>query len=131
MCVGKDECPDDETEATFKNKNITIPATPCFNNYTQDPTYDGYPVYCLLDNLGIALNGVSLFGPSGNAQCDDAVDTESYTFDTCGGHAEPSGTYHYHTAPACLLDQLDDSNDINSDGHSPQIGWAYDGFPGN
>jgi len=129
-CVGKgDICDvgDGITEAVVGDKNITIPATPCISNYT-DSEWDGYPVYCILDSLGIAFNGVALFGPSGNDACDDAIDAEGETFDYCGGHANPDGTYHYHVAPACLLDQLGDSED-SVDGHSPQIGWAYDGFP--
>ena len=41
------------------------------------------------------------------------------------GHAAPGGNYHYHFPPSCLLAQVP----ALSDGHSPQIGWAYDGFP--
>ena len=44
------------------------------------------------------------------------------------GHAQAQGDYHYHWAPACLLEQAKSKNPT-SDGHSPQIGWAYDGFP--
>ena len=56
----------------------------------------------------------------------DAVQMEGDKFDLCGGHSTPinGGKYHYHIAPSCFLDQLDD--DLN--GHSSQIGWTYDGF---
>ena len=33
--------------------------------------------------------------------------------------------YHYHFPPSCLLAQLPPLED----GHSPQIGWSFDGFP--
>ena len=120
---------EDATEAAIYDKSINIPAYPCFNDYVDDSEYEweGYPVYCLLNSLGITLNGVSIFSPSANTECKDAIGQESESFDTCGGHAGPGGLYHYHAAPACLLDQLDDAQD-SVDGHSPQIGWAYGKF---
>jgi len=52
----------------------------------------------------------------------------SLTQDCCSGHSEPSSSiYHYHYPPSCLLAQID--NPYKADGHSPQIGWSYDGFP--
>ena len=57
----------------------------------------------------------------------DAVVEEGGTFDACSGHATGQGDYHYHIAPACLLDQLGGYHDVA--GHSPLIGWAFDGFP--
>eukprot|EP00486_Rosalina_sp_Unknown_P016163 CAMPEP_0201596824 /NCGR_PEP_ID=MMETSP0190_2-20130828/193424_1 /ASSEMBLY_ACC=CAM_ASM_000263 /TAXON_ID=37353 /ORGANISM="Rosalina sp." /LENGTH=364 /DNA_ID=CAMNT_0048057391 /DNA_START=73 /DNA_END=1167 /DNA_ORIENTATION=+ len=131
ICVGKEVCPLNNTESVPTDKNITIPARPCFNDYVDTSQYqwEGFPVYCTLGDLGIALNGVSFFSPTANTQCKDAMTDESNSFDTCGGHAGPTGNYHYHAGPACLIDQLNDSMTVNPDGHSPQIGWAYDGFP--
>lgn len=40
-------------------------------------------------------------------------------------HVQPSGKYHYHGLPTLLLDQYN----LSSNTHSPQIGWAADGFP--
>ncbi len=48
----------------------------------------------------------------------------------CSGHASGvlgGNQYHYHVVPSCLLDQLGDYHGVN--GHSPLIGWAFDGFP--
>merc|ERR1712232_788592 len=45
-----------------------------------------------------------------------------------GCHGSPfttGGTYHCHVPPSCLLRQLGQSDST----HSPQIGWAFDGFP--
>ena len=39
------------------------------------------------------------------------------------GHAEMTGDYHYHFPPSCLLAAIGDM----ASGHSPHIGWAYDG----
>lgn len=36
-----------------------------------------------------------------------------------------AGDYHYHFPASCLETQIGNL----SDGHSPQIGWALDGFP--
>ena len=32
---------------------------------------------------------------------DDAVELEADTFDSCSGHADQQGIYHYHITPAC------------------------------
>ena len=29
----------------------------------------------------------------------DAITYEAYSFDSCGGHASPTGQYHYHVSP--------------------------------
>lgn len=55
---------------------------------------------------------------------------EGDSFDACSGHQSPELEYHYHVAPSCLLDQLGDHPDHrNMSGHSPMVGWAFDGFP--
>lgn len=56
-----------------------------------------------------------------------AVGVEGDTFDFCGGHSSSSTavSYHIHVPPSCLLRQLGAS----ASSHSPQIGWAFDGFP--
>jgi hypothetical protein len=40
-------------------------------------------------------------------------------------HVQPSGGYHYHGLPKPLLKSLG----LKPGSHSPQIGWAADGFP--
>ena len=39
--------------------------------------------------------------------------------------SQGSNSYHCHSAPTCLLQQLGQA----ANAHSPQIGWASDGFP--
>lgn len=82
--------------------------------------------------IGTAINGVSLYSCYGGAdygECLDwdssAINLEGDTFDSCGGHATGFYQYHYHIPPTCLLNALG----ATTDAHSPQIGWAYDGFP--
>jgi hypothetical protein len=90
-------------------------------------------VACSTDAVGIALNGVTILtGAVGGDDCTTFVDVDDITsewisFDCCSGHTRSfeGATYHYHFPPSCLLKQIGDL----SDGHSPQIGWAYDGFP--
>jgi len=68
--------------------------------------------------IGIAINGVAIFGPQ-NAEGQDAVMVEM--FDQCGGHPDPRGVYHYHRMPDCLVTE-------QSGKHSAVIGVAFDGF---
>jgi hypothetical protein len=42
--------------------------------------------------------------------------------DSCDGHPQISGVYHYHALPRCLKTG-------SSGSHSKRIGWALDGFP--
>jgi hypothetical protein len=63
--------------------------------------------------------------------CGDSVVADAQYFDVCGGHTNDLGVYHYHVTPSCLLKQLEKTKvftNVNI-GHSPQIGWAIDGFP--
>ena len=47
------------------------------------------------------------------------------------GHSQQQGDYHYHFPPSCLVAQATAQSPTSGDvaGHSPQIGWAFDGFP--
>ena len=68
-------------------------------------------------SIGIAVNGVAIFDGF-DAGGRDAVATEIQ--DTCHGHPEREGTYHYHDLSSCLDDA--------GTGHSNLIGYAKDGF---
>ena len=113
-----------DTEATEQDKTLAIPASPVLisGSGTVDKT-------CTLGAIAISLNGVSIYGGAVDSACTqlDVTTTQSEwtSFDYCGGHSQNSGDYHYHFPPSCLLAQIGDL----SDGHSPQVGWANDGFP--
>ena len=46
-------------------------------------------------------------------------------FDENLAHVQPNGAYHYHGLPRTLLKSLG----VKAGSHSPQVGWAADGFP--
>jgi hypothetical protein len=84
--------------------------------------------------FGFALNGV-FFDP-GAAEFWQGERDAGWQYEALGGavplgldenyaHVQPSGIYHYHGMPTLLLKQLKASDSR----HSPQIGWAADGFP--
>ena len=76
-------------------------------------------------------------------ECGDVVPSEGIFYDKCGGRADEYGAYHYKVVPPCLLQQLEMASPKDSvlgemafpvkpvelGRHSPQIGWALDGFP--
>ena len=89
---------------------------------------------CWDSEVAIALNGASFFSQaSDSASCEDAVQaaatstslSPSLDIDMCGGSADSKGVYNYRIPPSCLLTQLQESKVL----HSPQVGWALDGFP--
>jgi len=70
--------------------------------------------------IGIAINGVVFFDPY------DADATEAFwRLDRCCGHPSPRQQYHYHKYPVCVKSPWAD----DGQGHSPLIGFAFDGFP--
>lgn len=87
-----------------------------------------------LSPFGFAVNGV-FFDP-GAAEFWQGDRESGWQYEALGGavplgldenhaHVQPTGTYHYHGLPALLLKRLGASDSK----HSPQIGWAADGFP--
>jgi hypothetical protein len=87
-----------------------------------------------LSPFGFAVNGV-FFDP-GAAEFWQGDRDLGWQYEALGGavplgldenhaHVQPTGTYHYHGLPTLLLKRLGASDSR----HSPQIGWAADGFP--
>ena len=70
--------------------------------------------------IGIATNGVVFYNPF-DAGMTDATDL----MDRCCGHPSPDNRYHYHKYPVCVKSPFADEGT----GHSPIIGWAFDGYP--
>src|SRR5687768_2270083 len=71
--------------------------------------------------IGVALNGIPFYNQY-NREGGDAVRLE--VFDSCCGHPDPSGLYHYHKFPACLKSPFP----ATATGHSPIIGFMADGY---
>ena len=78
------------------------------------PTY-GSP-QCMGGEVGVMLTGVALF----NAFDAGGRDAGAWEIqDSCGGHPQRTGEYHYHTLSSCI-------KDISV---RTVIGFALDGFP--
>ncbi|MBI1204716.1 MAG: YHYH protein [Rhodopseudomonas sp.] len=75
--------------------------------------------HCAPGAVGILLTGVALFNAL-DAPGRDAVAHEVQ--DSCHGHPQESGVYHYHSLTNCIADKP------GPDGNSPLVGYAIDGF---
>jgi hypothetical protein len=81
---------------------------------TAEPTY-GTP-QCMGGEVGVMLTGVALF----NAFDAGGRDAGAWEIqDSCSGHPQEKGEYHYHTLGSCITDQS----------VKTVIGYALDGFP--
>ena len=75
--------------------------------------------------IGVALNGVVFFNPFEQGGM-NAVDGYSEVWlDSCCGHPQQTGVYHYHKYPTCVKSPFPDDGKR----HSPVIGFAFDGYP--
>lgn len=81
------------------------------------PTIASAPACLTAGAIGVLLTGTVFFDGL-DALNRDAVAHEIQ--DACQGHPEVSGTYHYHNLTLCMQD--------NGGGHSPLMGYAFDGF---
>jgi len=110
---------DDDAYDFDRNPN-SISAQSVTITLPKNPTVADEPTCTDLGTIGIFTNGVQLF----NALDAGGRDAAAYEIqDSCDGHPEMSGTYHYHSASACLLADLDTGS-----GHSSLVGYAADGF---
>ena len=108
-----------------------------------------------LGAIGVAANGVVFFNPSAGSGGNPPVGFQwnahfegspvNFGDDSCGGHPENTGQYHYHdtefidcwkqnSVMASYNDyfgasQYNGDNLRHPDGHSKILGYAFDGFP--
>lgn len=74
--------------------------------------------------IGVAINGIPFYNPY-NAQGRDAVfGPNAEIFDSCCGHPDPMGRYHYHKYPVCLKTPFKDT----PGSHSQKLGTMFDGY---
>ena len=71
--------------------------------------------------IGVAINGIPFYNQY-NGQGEDAVRLE--VFDSCCGHPDQRGLYHYHQYPTCVKSPFKDI----AGQHSPLIGFMMDGY---
>ncbi|MEK7571434.1 MAG: YHYH protein [Patescibacteria group bacterium] len=100
-----------------RNPN-TIAAQTISLSLPTNPTLLSSP-QCVSGEVGIMLSGVPLFNAF-DATLRDANAWEIQ--DSCDGHPQKNGQYHYHGYSDCMKDTP------QSDGHSGLIGYAFDGF---
>lgn len=116
--------------------DIVIPDNPEVSERTismiADPRGGGRPPR--LRVFGVTLDGVLL--EPGTAEVWQGRRDSGWNYEALGGaiplgldenygHVQPDGSYHYHGLPIGLMRRLGH----RSGDHSPQIGWAADGFP--
>ena len=83
-----------------------------------------------LGTVGVWKNGVSIYSPEDGRSYNNrgvwfrnAYVFEAISFDSCKGHPQLQGVYHYHINPICLYSYQDSSV------HSPILGYMFDGVP--
>lgn len=147
------------SQAMDQGKLIRIPLNPTPNTGTLTPTHlgaigmfiNGVSLFDYADGGGWNHNAGSLCGGAGYPPCPggpnavlywrkDAVVAERHGFDCSKGHPA-QGDYHHHQNPSafkldlnvistvCNLYDADGLYVIDSNQHSPLIGFAHDGFP--
>jgi hypothetical protein len=109
--------PTDDAYQVDRNPNRISSHTVSLTLSTK-PRYHGSPS-CVGGQVGIMTSGIALFSAV-DGENRDAVAHEVQ--DSCSGHPERTGVYHYHGLPACI-----DTGKPNQ--QSKLIGWALDGFP--
>jgi hypothetical protein len=118
------------TGITRTNEQVPIP-TDYGAPIILAPQFDGTPL-TRDAALGVAVNGVPIYDYTGGGEM--SVDDLSHhqiqhdtlqtgQLDVCGGHAGRGDDYHYHVAPTCMIEQMENA------GPDAIIGWAFDGFP--
>ncbi len=75
--------------------------------------------------IAMAINGVVFFNPFEAGGMNAVAGYSEVWLDSCCGHPQQTGVYHYHKYPSCVKSPFPD------DGlqHSPILGIAFDGFP--
>ena len=75
--------------------------------------------------IGTALNGVVFFNPFEMGGMNAVEGYSEVWLDSCCGHPQQTGVYHYHKYPSCVKSPFADDGKQ----HSPVLGFAFDGFP--
>ncbi|HSW96867.1 MAG TPA: YHYH protein [Candidatus Saccharimonadales bacterium] len=104
----------DQAYSYDRNPNTISPQS-FSDTFPLSPTYSNTPS-CMGGEVGIMLTGVALFNGF-DAEYRDAAAHELQ--DSCSGHPEKTGEYHYHSLSNCITD-------VNE---TTIIGYALDGFP--
>jgi hypothetical protein len=111
----------DDAYAYDRNPN-TIREQDILLTLTTHPQVAPAPGCLSMGPIAISLSGVVIFNAL-DAEERDAVAWE--TQDSCQGHPEITGQYHYHNLSTCLIAALEPQPEGE---HSPLMAYALDGF---
>lgn len=75
--------------------------------------------------IGVMKNGVPIFNPYTIEGYNAVEGNRAETFDSCDGHPDPQGRYHYHRIATCLNTNTPNSGLIRDE----FVGVALDGYP--
>ncbi len=89
------------------------------------PKLAGHITRLPMGPIGLALNGVVFFNPFEQGGMNAVEGYSEVWLDSCCGHPQQTGVYHYHKYPTCVKSPFKDDGQQ----HSPIIGFAFDGFP--
>lgn len=103
--------PDNPNTIESQSYSFTIPRHPQRASRTTDLP---------MGPIGITVSGAAFFNPYTHTRA-DAVRAE--VFDSCKGHPDMRGRYHYHQFSNCVP-----VTGAAADGHDSLFGWAFDGF---
>lgn len=83
----------------------------------------------IVNKVGMALNGTPIFSDAPSVHHTGHMPA----LDTCGGHVDPGGWYHWH-ANATDIESVFEATNIDASCHLTQIpaglfGYAFDGYP--
>ncbi len=98
------------------------------------PTKAATPTSASLGTIGVMISGAALFNPyegdgktvalASNFSVKDSSGKDVWFLDSCNGHPNPMGAYHYHGLPPCVSAEVDVAS-----GPSHILGIAFDGYP--
>ena len=125
MIVESDGIPTHKT-ATFPN--ATNPNRVLKQDYRffipRHPKQAETPVPTPFGPIGVAVNGIPFYNPYNREGRDAVLGPNAEVFDSCCGHPDPLGRYHYHKYPVCVKSPFQDLEGA----HSPLLGYAFDGY---
>jgi YHYH protein/Fibronectin type III domain len=108
---------------TYDRNPNTIAAQTIAWGLPGNPTINATPSCMNNGAIGVLVTGARLFAPNDELNR-DAVAWEAQ--DSCQGHPQIQGVYHYHNISSCLS-QNAATKDVAGQ-HSPLVGYAADGF---
>lgn len=88
------------------------------------PKFAEKPTSLPFGPIGVAINGIPFYNPYNREGRDAVMGPNAEIFDSCCGHPDQMGRYHYHKYPVCIRTPFADK----AGAHSELIGWAFDGF---